>query len=495
MGGETPAGEPWRARYEEALERLEAAERRWADQREALVRLATRLALAGHGIDPALDRELERAREALKGELDPEDLTRRAEALGALLRRLAEVSAGQDAETPPAPAVPEAPREAAPADGESTRPPARAGGRRGFLARLLGGRSGRQDAPAAGDGAPRALGDLLDALPADADLAGRVERLRSRLAAADGPRAWADILEEAARLVQEARRRLERERAEFERFLAQVGERLQEIDGYMQAQDEAREAALQDGRALDEAVRGQVAGIEDSLREAHDLEALKAAVQARIERVREHLAGFRASEEARYRAAREEAERLRGRLEALEREAEALRERVREERRLALRDPLTGLPNRLAYEERIAQEHARWRRFGTPLSLVVVDVDRFKRINDSYGHKAGDKVLRAIGRLLARRVRETDLAARYGGEEFVVVLPGAEREAALRVAEELRAAVAGYGFHHAGEPVEVTVSCGVATFEGEDTPEQVFERADAALYRAKAAGRNRCEAG
>ncbi len=478
----------WRRRYDALLARHEAAEARWEALREALVRLASRLALAAHGIDPRLDEALESVRARLRGELDPEALERETAALAALLRELAEPAAGGERAGA---ASGEAPLPAAePAPGPRAQPP-----RRGLLARLFGRAGGVPE----GDGPVQAvragLERLVEALPADAALADRVESLRAEAREAADPPALARVLAGVAEVLGEAGRRLERERAELEGFLAQLDDRLQELDGFVRSQDEAREAAREDGRALDEAVRGHVEGIEDSLREAHDLAALRRAVGERLEHVREHLARFREREEARYRQAREEAERLRGRIDALEREAAGLRERLREERELALTDPLTGLPNRLAYEERIAQEHARWKRFATPLSLVVVDVDHFKAINDRYGHRAGDKVLRALGRLLRGRLRETDLAARYGGEEFVLVLPGADREAAAAVADEIRRAVAGYGFHYQGEPVRVTVSCGVAAFGEGDTPERVFERADAALYAAKAAGRDCVRAG
>ena len=155
-------------------------------------------------------------------------------------------------------------------------------------------------------------------------------------------------------------------------------------------------------------------------------------------------------------------------------------------------DVLTGIPNRLAYEKKVAEEVARWKRFGHPLSVAVWDVDFFKKVNDTFGHKAGDKVLKTIAQLLNERIRETDFLARYGGEEFVMLLPGTKEEETLRLVNDLREKVASCGFHYHGDPVSITVSCGVSCFRENDNLETVFERADQALYRAKRNGRNQC---
>jgi diguanylate cyclase len=177
----------------------------------------------------------------------------------------------------------------------------------------------------------------------------------------------------------------------------------------------------------------------------------------------------------------------------LEQDSFDLRRQVAQTHQAAMRDPLTGLPNRRAYDQQLAQEHARWKRFGQPLALLVFDVDDFKQVNDTFGHKSGDRALVLIARALGENRRETDLVARLGGEEFVVLLPGAEEADALRIAEQMRAAVAGCGLHAHQQPVRITVSGGLAVFRGDEDPEAVFERADAALYQAKRNGKNRVE--
>jgi diguanylate cyclase len=164
---------------------------------------------------------------------------------------------------------------------------------------------------------------------------------------------------------------------------------------------------------------------------------------------------------------------------------------MQEQRDIALKDPLTGVFNRLAFEERIEEEFQRWNRYGNPLSLLVLDIDHFKQVNDTFGHLAGDKALKAVALRLLQNVREVDIVARYGGEEFVVIMPNTDSEAAYRVAEKLRSVIAGAGFHYRNQPVRITVSCGLAGFREGDTAEDAFRRADDALYGAKQAGRNR----
>ena len=185
-------------------------------------------------------------------------------------------------------------------------------------------------------------------------------------------------------------------------------------------------------------------------------------------------------------------EELRSQVIDLSREKELLARLLKEKSESLRKDPLTGVFNRLAYEEQLQAEYQRWKRFGNPLALLVWDIDHFKQINDRHGHAVGDEVLRGVAQQLVRRVRSTDFVARYGGEEFVMLLPGADAKAALNVADKLRLNIAEAEFSAGAVDVSVTISCGVSNFEPGDSPQSVFNRADHALYRAKKAGRNCC---
>jgi diguanylate cyclase len=157
-----------------------------------------------------------------------------------------------------------------------------------------------------------------------------------------------------------------------------------------------------------------------------------------------------------------------------------------------LRDPLTGLPNRLAYEERIALEINRSSRSDAPFCLAMWDIDHFKHINDTYGHDAGDRVLKLLAKIIVDRVRKVDMFARIGGEEFVLLMPDTPIDHALDLNNHLRIKLEESGFHYQGSPCQITSSVGIAAFEANDTPEQLLKNADNALYQSKREGRNRC---
>ncbi len=160
---------------------------------------------------------------------------------------------------------------------------------------------------------------------------------------------------------------------------------------------------------------------------------------------------------------------------------------------LALRDALTGLPNRRATEEALRREASRSERSGAAYSLVMVDVDCFKNVNDTHGHAFGDEVLRTVAVTLRGCLRDQDLVGRWGGEEFLAVLPETPSELATGVAEKLRRAVARQVIAYDGKETQVTITLGVACSSGTAAADATVERADVAMYRGKQAGRDRVE--
>jgi diguanylate cyclase len=171
-----------------------------------------------------------------------------------------------------------------------------------------------------------------------------------------------------------------------------------------------------------------------------------------------------------------------------------LKENLADVKKEATTDILTGLCNRRLFGVRLRRALLQAKEDGHPAALIMLDIDHFKRINDSYGHHAGDLVLRRVGRLLTESVKGRDTAARYGGEEFAVLLPGANLDTGCRVADQIRTALQSKNIikkHAADRSGAVTASFGVAQFRPDDTPASVTNRADCALYEAKALGRNR----
>ena len=157
-------------------------------------------------------------------------------------------------------------------------------------------------------------------------------------------------------------------------------------------------------------------------------------------------------------------------------------------------DALTSLPNRRAFDEELARRLAEWERYGTETSVILIDVDKFKSVNDRFGHLAGDAVLQHVSEALREVVRDADFVARYGGEEFAVILPNTDSSDAHQSAERLRRSVEQLHFQYDEQRLRVTVSCGVATAQSDDSSESLLNRADIALYAAKTSGRNNSQA-
>ncbi len=161
---------------------------------------------------------------------------------------------------------------------------------------------------------------------------------------------------------------------------------------------------------------------------------------------------------------------------------------------IATTDALTGLLNRREFNVRLSGEFSRAKRHKSPLSLALFDIDFFKKINDTYGHNAGDAILKELGDLIATNTRACDVAARYGGEEFALILPETPQSKAFELMDRLRTLVEEETFNKTGQPVKATISVGVAQLDLTDTsPLDFCERTDKALYLAKENGRNRVE--
>ena len=186
---------------------------------------------------------------------------------------------------------------------------------------------------------------------------------------------------------------------------------------------------------------------------------------------------------------------LEQRLKASRSEIKLLQENLDAVRTESLTDPLTSLGNRKFYDQAITKAVALANKTETPLSLLVSDIDHFKKFNDTFGHLTGDQVLRLVALSVKQNVKGQDLACRYGGEEFVVIMPDTSQALAQAAGERLRQIVAEAPFPiNRGDELKVTMSGGVSTvIAPNDTLEALLKRADDALYRAKSAGRNRVE--
>lgn len=276
-------------------------------------------------------------------------------------------------------------------------------------------------------------------------------------------------------------------------FLLDISNQLGQIEQHAEQVGESARLSIDHRQQLNVDINLQVDSIKDSTHQAQELATLKTMTSERLDRLMQQLIEHKISEDERQKQAEQQIALMTEKLQILETETETLRTKLKIEHDRALRDVLTGLPNRLAYKDRVELEVKRWNRYRQPLTLVIWDIDYFKRINDNYGHKAGDKTLALVGQLLLKNIRETDFVARYGGEEFVMLLPNTQASQALKMAEKIRVLIEHSGFNYNAIAINLTLSCGICELTIDDQHDDVFIRADRALYQAKQSGRNRCE--
>ncbi len=447
---ETP---DWKQKYRDALLEMEAEERRWRQLEQALRRLVGRLCAAGMGVAPQLDDELAALAAANRRNAPVEELEQRAASLTsavAAVDAVSPVTATSVTATPPPP------------------------------------RAARWDSTCA------AVGSVLQQLKSADSLDAGVEHLLAELPLAGSDSALAAIVTQAADMIHERIESLARERLKCAAVLSQVTCRLEEMAGYLTQSGQAARSGFDDTASFNETVMSQVRELSAEADNATDLSALQSRVSARLESVTRQVLDFRAREEARLQEQAGRAERMHAHIADLEREAQELQRRLDREKHGARLDPLTRLANRKSFDERFAEDILRSSLGGSHVAMLLWDIDDFKGINDSYGHRAGDRVLQTVAQCFVSQLRTEDFVARIGGEEFVVLMTGRAPAGALEIANELRAAVEALQFHFRGTPVRVTVSCGLTELRPGDAPGAAFDRADAALYRAKREGKNLC---
>jgi diguanylate cyclase len=436
----------WKQKYRDSLIEMEAEEVRWRHVEQVLRRLVGRLCAAGMGVNPQLDDELIALAAANRRNADADELTRLAESL---TTTVVAVDAASPVPTITFPATDTQSRLAL----------------KSLLERLAGG-------------------DPKD--PAAA--------LIAELATAKNDSALAKIIMRAADLVHGHSEQLQRERLQIAEILAEVTQRLDEMAGYLSDSNHANRSRFEDTQTYNDTVMSQMRELTDEVAGATELGVLQTLVNTRLERVAQHVSNFRAREEFRLLEVNGRADRMRTRIAELERETSDLHSRLDSEKQRARIDSLTGIANRKSFEERFAQEIAHKPRADLAVVMLLWDLDNFKIINDSYGHRAGDRVLQSVAACFMAAVRGNDFVARIGGEEFVMLLSGTKLAQAMLIANQVRSAVEALRFHFRGTPVRVTVSCGVTELLENDAAEAAFDRADSALYRAKHNGKNVCVA-
>jgi diguanylate cyclase len=335
----------------------------------------------------------------------------------------------------------------------------------------------------------RVLNQFFTSLENESAIQTKVELMRRKLEQGVSLETLVPLLDSVRDLVMEAY--LAANQA-FATYLKNVNLELAEIymllGGAVKNTQDERAAS----RKLQDDVMREMNDLETSAASATDINQLKDTVKSQLGNIRQVIDHYQQTDRAQQELA-EQLQTLGAKIKTMEVEAEKNRTILETHRQKALHDPLTELPNREAYNERASAEVQRWQRYGRPLTIAIFDIDHFKRINDTYGHQAGDRVIKVIGRSIAKRLREVDFFCRYGGEEFVALMPETDGATALAVLESVRDAIANAAFNYKDQPMSITMSVGLSEFKTNDTLESAFERADQALYGAKSAGRNRCQ--
>jgi diguanylate cyclase len=303
---------------------------------------------------------------------------------------------------------------------------------------------------------------------------------------------WSRALTNVANSIAQVVSSLHAERKELEEFLGNVTAQLAGFEQWAQWHLNDTQQRRDENADLEQSVTHQVENLHAEVEQTDDLSQLKATVQTRLQTVAERVRKFRENEARRLSDAETRNAALTGEVSRLRKRTFELSEICGDQQNRLMLDALTRVHSRYAYEKRLQQEFEHWQSEQTPLTYTLWDIDKFKSINDTYGHDAGDRLLRRIGLILKKHKRRDDFVARIGGEEFALLLPGTSIETAIKIADRLRTTIAETPFNYHGTRRNITISCGITEFRDGDSPVSVYKRADQALYEAKDKGRNRC---
>lgn len=301
---------------------------------------------------------------------------------------------------------------------------------------------------------------------------------------------WTDTLNDIVNSISSSLKNLEQEKRELENFIVKVTEQLGDVTQAINEDQKDQESNYEDARSLQGFVKEGIKLIQKNSQSSNNLQELKSEISKSIDDISGGVDDFAERFDERHEATAERNLKLTEQLSQMEQETQELQVMLQENRAKLLYDALTGVYSRMAYDERIQQELARWTRYETPFSYVILDIDHFKRINDTYGHNAGDKALKLVAQLMTTYVRQSDYVFRIGGEEFVLLLTSTAQDNAGKLVEKMRAGIAASSFHFKGEPVTLTLSAGITETRNGDDVESIYERADNALYKAKNSGRD-----
>ena len=519
----------WKNKYKAIVQELEKKESVWSEADALLRKTIGRLSIAGRGIDTRLDDQLKHIQKLAREKKDSQ--------LTDALDRLSHVIASLDdspAESPPAPARQDVAGQVADTaallrsllreirfrqdqrdelksvSSDLYRLLGEGGGAEnlapqiGRLSALINDNFGGVEAvkeavveppqpapePTAEPTARAVLTTLVEKL-ASVQYGGRPLQLGAEVLERLDDGNWPELLDRIVDHLSETLNNLNREKSELEDFIIQVTRQLGRISEVIAAEQKDNQAGYEDRQSLQQMMRDSMKSIEADFDTASEIGQVKNILARNLHQIESGIESFVSRANRRQEAIDERNSRLASQILAMDRKTQALKQKLSENRTMLLFDSLTGVGSRISYEEALDKELARWARYGEIFSYVILDIDHFKQINDTYGHSAGDRALKIITKMMMSQIRKSDALFRIGGEEFVLLLPNTGVDRAMFLVDKLRETVAGSDIHFNQQRVVITLSAGLTEPRENDSPESLYERADSALYRAKNAGRNR----
>lgn len=274
-------------------------------------------------------------------------------------------------------------------------------------------------------------------------------------------------------------------------YLNQLNKQLASINESISSSYHSQKTLSDCREGFNSQLQKQVTDTSQAVQSADDLESLKTLISDRLSTISSTMSEYKTQMVEQEKHATQSITLLKNKVTRMEKDTVSLRSLLQEKLAQAMTDSLTDLPNRTAYQDAILPLCKIMQKTQKPICLAVCDIDHFKKVNDTWGHLAGDKVLRLVPKQIRGALAKEDLIFRYGGEEFVIAFPNTNLTQAIERAEAIRLAVAKTPFNMQGEPVSISISVGIAELQEQENPESLFARADKQLYLAKEAGRNR----
>jgi len=307
---------------------------------------------------------------------------------------------------------------------------------------------------------------------------------------------WPDFIPALDKVVTVVVAALGRDQRQFEQFLQGLNKQLLEIGSFISFVDHSQLISTGQTQDLSDELDSHVSDIvsrfedDDTTQDLEGVVALKDSVSDKLQTIVTSLEQFQSNQSEQQALMAQQLLEMTTRVEDMDSDVQEASESLQKQRDKLLRDTLTDLPNREAYNIRVQQEYDRWQRYQRPLVLAVADVDFFKRTNEEFGHEAGDRMLKIIGKTMLQQLRKTDFIARFSGAQFTILLPETSLQAGQQALEKLRIAVQSCPLRFAKKPVTITISLGATLLADGDTIVTARHRADQACAMAKSSGRN-----